>query len=550
MPVAQAQQPTQDAVYDVSVLCVEDEPVTMHYFTKIVAPLVKELYTAGNGREGVLAYAKHKPDIVITDIMMPKMDGISMAKCIQEMQQDVRIIIATAFENIDFLKEAIELGVISYLSKPLDHDALLDVLNRTARSVLHHRELAEQKRLNETMVQSMPVPAILFERADHSVVTYNDSARAFMQAWEDLLQSPMFKHLDQPTEGQKDVFDSLPLTKPLRTNNYEAYDRIWDLSVRRVHRTMGLFTAVDITYRVHTERELRKSKEFSSAILENSFDGIAVANPNGAFKFLSPGMLRIFGYPSPEPKSIQETLSALIPDNNERDAMLEYWRHDTAKPSPPERILRFVLEDGSIRWMRQRMAHMPDGNLVINGQDITRLKEAEERVKHLAMHDSLTDLPNRQLLTDRLALAVSQAKRRSSIIALLFVDLDGFKIINDTLGHAQGDEVLREAAARLKSSIRDADTVARIGGDEFVILCPDLHEKDETDIICNRIISSFAESIPTNSGECSLGASIGVSLFPRDGENPDALLSHADTAMYAAKRKGGNTYHFYHSELG
>lgn len=180
--------------------------------------------------------------------------------------------------------------------------------------------------------------------------------------------------------------------------------------------------------------------------------------------------------------------------------------------------------------------------------DITLRIEAEERYRHLAYHDTLTRLPNRRLLTDRLDQAIRGATRNGRRIALLLLDLDGFKQINDRHGHAAGDRVLEAIAARLRDVVRDADTVARMGGDEFVVLLPDVEHLEDAVKVAAKIHDSIGEPIADGSALHSVGTSIGISVFPDHGETPDTLLHRADHAMYHGKSRGGKTTRIYDTE--
>ena len=280
-----------------------------------------------------------------------------------------------------------------------------------------------------------------------------------------------------------------------------------------------------------------------TAILQHSHDGIAVADLKGDIHYVSPGMERLFGMKAHEITDIREWMAKTIPGDAERAAMLETWFRDAENPDPPERVVHFRDAGGESRWARLRMAHMPDGRLVLNAQDITAMKVSEARVRHMALHDPLTGLPNRQLFVDRLAQALKHSRRTGLPMALLYVDLDRFKAMNDTHGHQFGDAVLREAAKRLTACVRESDTVARIGGDEFVVVLGDLSDPANAAAVAAKIREALlAPDLPE--GLYLAGASIGIAVSPRDGRDQDSLLSAADRAMYVVKRRGGNGYSF------
>lgn len=176
--------------------------------------------------------------------------------------------------------------------------------------------------------------------------------------------------------------------------------------------------------------------------------------------------------------------------------------------------------------------------------DITELKASEEQVRHLAHHDPLTGLPNRRLLEDRMTQAFRQARRYGQFVAVMLVDLDRFKVINDTRGHKVGDAVLQEVARRLRATIRGADTVARQGGDEFVVVLPELRKTADAPRVATKILHEFARPITVDAEQFSINASIGIALFPQDGTEPEALLKQADMAMYKAKSAGRGRFDF------
>ncbi|GAB6052238.1 hypothetical protein JCM17960_10580 [Magnetospira thiophila] len=181
--------------------------------------------------------------------------------------------------------------------------------------------------------------------------------------------------------------------------------------------------------------------------------------------------------------------------------------------------------------------------------DITEKKDSETRIQRLAHYDVLTDLPNRLLYSDRLAHALDRARRGSGLLALLFIDLDRFKMVNDSLGHQMGDLMLQTLAVRLNNCLREADTVARLGGDEFTVIIEDVHAPEEVGLLAQKILDEIRRPVDLDGQEAAIGASIGISLYPRDGETAEELVKHADTAMYRAKDKGRDCFVYYTPEL-
>jgi diguanylate cyclase (GGDEF)-like protein/hemerythrin-like metal-binding protein/PAS domain S-box-containing protein len=178
--------------------------------------------------------------------------------------------------------------------------------------------------------------------------------------------------------------------------------------------------------------------------------------------------------------------------------------------------------------------------------DITERKKVEKRIGYLATHDRMTDLPNRELFFDRLSQAISQAKRNGERFAVLFMDMDGFKAVNDSYGHEVGDAVLRIAATRFQACIRNMDTVARVGGDEFAIILNNINQLEDASNVARKIIAAISEPMkPDEAVECQIGLSIGIALYPQNGPEIDKLMHAADTAMYRSKMSGKNTFTFF-----
>jgi len=211
---------------------------------------------------------------------------------------------------------------------------------------------------------------------------------------------------------------------------------------------------------------------------------------------------------------------------------------------------RVVRRDGRVVWLSSHGKTLIDAagrirRMIGVSQDITERKRQEEEARFLAYHDTLTGLPNRRLLDDRLRQAVFLAQRRDARVALMVVDLDHFKQVNDALGHRAGDAVLREAAHRIAGCLRKADTLARHGGDEFVVVIPDLQVDADCQVVAEKILRALAPPFRVDGRDFAIGASIGLSMYPADAGDGEALLRNADVAMYRAKQFGRNNYRFY-----
>ena len=208
--------------------------------------------------------------------------------------------------------------------------------------------------------------------------------------------------------------------------------------------------------------------------------------------------------------------------------------------------LESAIED-SAAPIRDREGRVVGGVIVF--RDVGEAQALARRMSYVAQHDVLTELPNRMLLNDRLSQAMGMAQRHHKKLAVLFVDLDRFKAVNDSLGHATGDAVLQSVAKRLREALRDTDTVSRQGGDEFVILLPEINTAQDADRVAKKLLATLAEPQMAGGSAVPVTASIGISVYPEHGQDAESLVHCADMAMYEAKRSGGGNYCFFRSEV-
>ena len=200
--------------------------------------------------------------------------------------------------------------------------------------------------------------------------------------------------------------------------------------------------------------------------------------------------------------------------------------------------------DGLERRVEERTAELSTANTALK-REIAERMQAEETIKHMAYHDALTDLPNRALFYDRLHQALAVARRNQHRMAVIMLDLDHFKDVNDTLGHGAGDELLRDVAKRLRSLVRESDTVARMGGDEFTLILPEVVEADDSTHVAEKIVKSFQKPFVLDGHELYVTTSVGIAVHPADGGDANTLVKKADIAMYNAKRDGRNNHRSY-----
>ena len=313
-----------------------------------------------------------------------------------------------------------------------------------------------------------------------------------------------------------------------------------------------LIVAQDITAQKQAETALREAEQQFRQLAENIpqvFWIVDLATRRHAY--VSPGYHAVWGRPVEEIRRDPTSWkAALHPEDRERvlAAMQKagFEGHDLE--------FRVLWPDGSVRWVHDRAfpvrdAHASAYRLAGITEDVTERREVQERLLHLAHYDQLTALPNRLLFYDRLKQALAQARRNAWTVGILILDLDRFKLINDTLGHGHGDELLQQVAERLQSCLRAGDTIGRLGGDEFAVIVSALAEAEDAAHVAQKIRSAFERPFLVAQREMFITASIGITLYPEDSDDPDALIRFADTAMYRAKAHGRNNYEFYTGEL-
>lgn len=289
------------------------------------------------------------------------------------------------------------------------------------------------------------------------------------------------------------------------------------------------------------ERRETYSSRLATAIFTATDEAMLITDADQIILSVNPAFERATGYSAAE--AIGHTPRLLSSGRHDADFYSELW----------ETLLENGHWHGEI-WNRRKngelylqritisVLHDDDGtivNYVAVFSDITVSKREVDRLHDLANHDSLTHLPNRVLLRDRIDQALAHASRNGSRAALLFLDLDGFKLVNDKMGHLIGDRVLETVAERLSGCVRESDTVARLGGDEFVVLLPDIGAAADADKLADKLLAALAAPFVFEEGKANIGGSIGIALYPRHGDSAETLLAAADEAMYRAKREGG-----------
>ena len=309
----------------------------------------------------------------------------------------------------------------------------------------------------------------------------------------------------------------------------------------------------NVTERKLSTQALQQAERSFRSIFENATEGIFQTSPDGRYLNVNPALAAIYGFSSGAEliASIGDIQHQIYTDPSRRAEFMRLMRETGVVTNFVSEIRR---KDGAHIWISEnaRAAQDEAGNLLFyegTVEDVTESKLNQEKLEHLANHDPVTGLPNRLLMNDRLRQMMLSAQRSKSIVAVALVDLDHFKLINDTFGHNRGDQLLQTMSHRMLACVREADTVVRLGGDEFVLLLSGAGRGEAMSQVVQRVLQTIARPSQIEGRELSVSCSVGVSIFPRDGRDVQTLLKNADTAMYKAKELGRNNFQFYSPEM-
>jgi diguanylate cyclase (GGDEF)-like protein/PAS domain S-box-containing protein len=546
-----------------------------------------EVKTFDSAEVALEHFKEAPPDLVVTDYVMPRMSGEEfILHCRRDKQtREVPIIVVTAYEDREFRYRALDTGATDFLLSPVDAREFcirarnLLTIREQRKSIQSHadslqKELAVALRQHAVEIERRErqlrrivdtVPALIRACDTGRVVTLaneehqryfdlrgKEAEGAFSKEIFGAAYVERHQGLDELVavrgETMVDVEESLVDAEgnPCVLLTTKAPLRSADGAVDQV-----VTVSLDITERKLGERKLQESEQRFRNLIESSVLGIVIAR-NGKPLFANRTYAEIFGYASGEEILALGTLDHLYAPT-ELDRIRQFRdARSRGEAAPTDYEFQGVCKDGALLWAGTRVQQVvwqgetATQSTVVN---ITLRKEYEERLHRQANFDDITGLPNRVLALDRLMSAVISAQRHGHKVGVLFIDLDHFKKINDTLGHATGDQLLKAAADRLRNCVRAEDTVARLGGDEFTVILPNLASATHAEPVIQKILDTFSLPFPLGREEAFISASIGVTISPDDGKDPHILMQNADAAMYRAKERGRNTFNFFTAEL-
>ncbi len=558
-------------------LYVEDNPEITESTLTILEEFFTNIIVAVDGVDGLEKLEENDIDLIITDISMPNMNGFEMIEKIRESDSDISITILSAYSEAEYFIRGIELGVDGYLLKPFDMEQFLAILTNVIKSIQLRQEI---KKLNERM-------DLALEGSETSILDWDFTTNDFYisSCWkemlgfsdDELLNSILTWKERVHRDDRKRVFSSLKKHLAEQIQYYENRHRlqhkdghwIWILGRAQILydkegkavRMIGTHT--DITAEKEAEVAASEQHKYLQSIIDGVNDPIMVIKEDYTIDLMNSTIrkkLKNVNIEDPEyPKCYEVSHNRSTPCDgtdhlcplkdviDTKEHMVVIHDHYNAKGEK-----RYVEISASPLFDH---AHNCIG-IIESERDITKhietqdeLKEQKNILHHQAHHDALTGLPNRVLFNDRLEQGIERAKRSNSCLALFFIDLDHFKEINDSLGHAVGDKVLKVVTQRLTEIIRKEDTLARLGGDEFTVIIEGLDQSQDASLLAEKILKVLKEPIIVNGNTLYVSSSIGISLYPQDGKNAQDLLKYSDAAMYKAKEEGRNNFQFYNAEM-
>ncbi|CAK0751609.1 diguanylate cyclase [Gammaproteobacteria bacterium] len=540
---------------------------------------------AASGEEALVRTIEQPIHLILLDVQMPGMDGFETARHLgmTERTRHIPVVFVTAvFKAEAFVQRGYQVGAVDYLTKPIDDNLLL---NR----VKSYRTLFDREQL---ITQSLSQLKVSEQRLTYALEATLDGLWDWDIASDTLYLSPRFETMLgaplgtiphtrdglfsrlHPDEAERvtaayyaladGTLERMELEHRLRT----ADDRwLWVLARGKVVerewrrgstppgtgksitgsalRVVG--TIVDITARIAAEKQLR----LSAAVIEHMSDALVILEPDETIHTINPAFTRATGYGATEARG--RPISLLKSGRHDKQFFAamrrslqesghwkgEIWNRRANGECYPEWLNVTILRNdkGEI------------GHYVCIYSDLSTQEHVRNRLHHLAYYDTLTGLANREMFHDRLTGAIAGAAREQRQVAVILIDLDRFKDINDNLGHDVGDDLLNEAAIRLQGCVQSGDTVARLGGDEFAVVLPHVPDANSVATVADQIRGALHTPFDFSGRPLYVSASIGISLYPQDGDSLETLVRNADLALYQAKERGRNNYQFCSPEL-
>ena len=542
-------------------LCVEDVPEDVELYLRVLQDAGYQVTAdvVSSREEFASKLESGSYDVVLSDYRMPGWSGAEALEDLKRSAQDIPFLLVTGTIGEEVAAEFIKQGAADYILK-----------DQPTRLPAALRRALEEKALREERVrveESLKLFRLLVDQSNDSIQVVDLETMRFLDVnaraclslgytREELLSMRVYD-----IDSTVDESVRARLGDALRKSGFAVFQTLQrrkdgstfpvEVSMKYVHldRSYVVCAVRDITERKQAEEALRQAEEKYRRIFEQAVVGIFQTTPDGRILSANPAQARLFGYDSPAElmAGITDIAHEVYVDPGERELLK---RQLEKNGSVHDLEYQGYRKDGSKIWLLENACAVHDSSgatLYYEGTvvDITDRKATEERVRYLAYYDPLTGLPNRILLRDRLTKAFAAARRHKEKVAILFLDLDRFKDINDTFGHSSGDLLLQDVAERLKRCVREQDTVARLSGDEFLIALTDIKDNSNVAVSVKRFMDAMTPEFIVRGQSLGITFSLGISMFPEHGADGETLIKNADAAMYCAKDSGRANVQFF-----
>jgi diguanylate cyclase (GGDEF)-like protein/PAS domain S-box-containing protein len=508
-----------------------------------------------------------RPDVVLSDFALPKFDGLSALSVVRRLDPDVPFVFVSGTIGEETAVRSLRSGATDYVLKTnlnrLPSAVQRAVQESCERAALRAAEAQVQRseRIFRSFMENLP--GLAFIKDAEGRFTFVNRVAEWALGWphdrilgariEDLFNGPAAV---AAFGSDSEVLRTSAAVHAIQTLPTPAGLRHWMMVKFPLHRDAEGDAAIggiamDLTERLETEEALR----LRDRAVEASVDPVLIVSatdPEMPLIYVNAAFERVTGYRRDE---VLGRNCRLLQSSDREQPELDKIRRAISEERDGQALLRNYRKNGSLFWNMLYVTPVRDPrsgavtHFVGVQHDITELKRYQDELEHQANYDALTGLANRNLLKDRLHQQLALANRYKRAFSIAFIDLDNFKLINDSLGHEVGDRLLRMCGERLAGCVRDGDTVARPGGDEFVLLVAERNNERGAYRVVQRVMTALAPPFQIDNREFNVTCSVGIASFPRDGQDAETLLRNADTAMYRAKDSGRNTFQLYSSEM-